>query len=240
LTEEKRNNEVDEVILEGGGQGSDSVTLSVDVISMLAGMAASEVEGIAWMSGNIVDGIAEKLGREEYSRGIKVDMEKERVILDMYLVVEYGFKIKKVTDELRSTVRERIEETIGLEEVTVNIHVQGINFKPGQNKGGPRKEEPVKKKAPEKPGEQEEMESSGNGTRREVQGYREEVKGYKEDISRQVRQKEPQKGEEQKKQEWPESSSRREVQGYRDEVKGYKEEHGRSGNEKSRFNKIEI
>ncbi len=143
MSEEKNNPDVAEVVLEeSDSSSSDSVSISSEVISILAGIAAGEVEGLAGMSGSIVGGIAEKLGRKDFSRGIKVHLEDTRVTLDLYIVVEYGYKIKEVTDELKKSVRHAIENTTGLQVVSVNIHVQGINL-PG------REEKPEKEEAEE-------------------------------------------------------------------------------------------
>jgi len=127
LSEEKRH-QPEEIVLNDHEEDADSVRISSDVIGILAGTGASEVKGLAGMSGSIVGGIAEKLGRKDFSRGIKVSLEDSRVTLDLYVIVEYGYRIQEVTEELKKTVRSSVEETTGLKVVSVNIYVQGIHL----------------------------------------------------------------------------------------------------------------
>lgn len=106
----------------------DSVRISPDVIGIITGIAATEVEGIAGMSGGIVDGIAEKLGRKDFSKGIKVRLEGEAVSFDLNVVVDYGVRIMETAKKLKQKVRETVEEVTGLTVASINIHVIGINL----------------------------------------------------------------------------------------------------------------
>ena len=107
---------------------ADSVRISPEVIGIVAGIAASEVTGIAGMSAGLVGGIAEKLGRKDLAKGIKVHQEEDRVKLEINLIVEYGAKIPAITQVLRDAVRRSVEETTGLKVTAINIHVQGISL----------------------------------------------------------------------------------------------------------------
>lgn len=106
----------------------DSVRISPEVIGIITGIAAQEVEGIAGMSGGIVDGIAEKLGRKDFSKGIKVRLEGEMVSLDLNVVVDYGVRIMETAKKLKHKVRTTVEEVTGLPVAAINIHVIGINL----------------------------------------------------------------------------------------------------------------
>ncbi len=133
-----------EILIEKGGPEaeSDSVRIAAEVIGILAGIAASEVPGIAGMSGGLVGGIAEKLGRRDLAKGIRVHQEGERVKLDVNIIVEHGVKISEVARELRKTVRDSVEQTTGLNVVAINVHVLGlhINKEDEKAKGEPEKE----------------------------------------------------------------------------------------------------
>lgn len=133
-----------EILIEKGGPEaeSDSVRIAAEVIGILAGIAASEVPGIAGMSGGLVGGIAEKLGRRDLAKGIRVYQEGERVKLDVNIIVEHGVKISEVAKELRKTVRDSVEQTTGLNVVAINVHVLGlhINKEDEKAKGEPEKE----------------------------------------------------------------------------------------------------
>ncbi len=128
MSEEKEDNDFKEVVLNEGDTESDTVRISPEVISMVAGLAAHEVAGVAGMSGSIVGGIAERLGKKDFSRGIKVNLDNQEVTLDLYLIVEYGYRIQEVAEELKKAVRGSIEDTTGLTVSKVNIHVQGIHL----------------------------------------------------------------------------------------------------------------
>ncbi len=114
--------------LEAKGAEGDSVRISPEVIGIITGIAAGEVEGIAGMSGGIVDGIAEKLGRKDFGKGIKVRLEGEIVSLDLNVVVEYGVRIMETAKKLMQKVRTTVEEVTGLPVASINIHVIGINL----------------------------------------------------------------------------------------------------------------
>ncbi|NMA92108.1 MAG: Asp23/Gls24 family envelope stress response protein [Firmicutes bacterium] len=128
MSEEKKLDP--EIVIEKGvpEEESDSVRIAAEVIGILAGIAASEVPGIAGMSGGLVGGIAEKLGRRDLAKGIRVHQEGNRVKLDANIIVEYGAKISEVAKKLRQAVREAVEETTGLNVVAINVHVLGIHL----------------------------------------------------------------------------------------------------------------
>lgn len=121
-------------------QGRDSVRISPDVIGIVAGIAAQEVEGVAGMSGGIVDGIAQRLGRKDFSKGIKVALEKETVSLELTVVVDYGVKIMETAKQLKQKVRATVEEVTGLAVASINVHVIGINLAKEQSGDSPSQE----------------------------------------------------------------------------------------------------
>jgi uncharacterized alkaline shock family protein YloU len=105
-----------------------SVKISDDVVAIIAGLAATEVKGVAGMSGGIAGGIAELLGRKNLSKGVKVTIGEKEVTVDLYIVVEFGVKIPDVAWEVQDKVKKAIETMAGLNVVDVNIHVQGVNM----------------------------------------------------------------------------------------------------------------
>ena len=110
-----------DVDLENGG----TIRYANEVIAIIAGVAASEVDGIAGMatSGGI------SLGRSRsITRGIKVDVAGEDVSVELYIVVEYGSPIQKVASEVQENVRKAIETMTGLHVINVDVHVQGVSF----------------------------------------------------------------------------------------------------------------
>lgn len=105
-----------------------AIRIADEVVSIIAGLAATEVEGVAYMSGGIVGGIAEALGRKNLSKGVKVDVGEEEAAVDLYLIVSYGSRIPDVAWSVQENVKKAIETMTGLNVVKVNVHVQGVNF----------------------------------------------------------------------------------------------------------------
>ncbi len=104
------------------------VKIADEVVSIIAGMAANEVEGVASMSGGIGGGIAEALGRKNVTRGVKVEVGIEDAKIDIFIVAKYGERIPDVAWDIQENVKKAVETMTGLTVTTVNIHVQGIQF----------------------------------------------------------------------------------------------------------------
>ncbi len=109
-----------------------SIRIADEVVSIIAGLAATEVEGVAYMSGGIVGGIAEALGRKNLSKGVKVEVGEEEAAVDLYLIVSYGSRIPDVAWSVQENVKKAIESMTGLKVIKVNVHVQGVNFPQAQ------------------------------------------------------------------------------------------------------------
>ena len=112
-----------DIDLHNGG----TIKYATEVIAIIAGVAAGEVDGIAGMvtSGGIGDIISRN---RNITRGIKVEMGTEEVSIDIYTIVEYGQPIQKVALEVQENVRKAVESMTGLHVVKVDVHVQGVSF----------------------------------------------------------------------------------------------------------------
>jgi len=99
-----------------------------EVVAIVAGLAATEVQGVAGMSGGIAGGIAEMLGRKNLSKGVRVEVGEEQAAVDLFVVVEYGVHIPTVAWNIQENVKRAIESMTGLQVVEVNVHVQGVHF----------------------------------------------------------------------------------------------------------------
>ena len=112
-----------DVDLENGG----TIKYANEVIAIIAGVAASEVEGIAGMCTS--GGISDIIGRNRsITRGVKVEIGSEEASVELYIVVEYGSPIQKVASEAQENVRKAIETMTGLKVINVDVHVQGVSF----------------------------------------------------------------------------------------------------------------
>ncbi len=105
-----------------------SVRIADDVVGVIAGIAAAEIEGIAGMSGGLVGDLSEMLGKKNLSKGVKVKVGEKECAIDLFLVVEYGVRIPDVAVQVQENVKRAVESMTGLEVVEVNIHVQGVSF----------------------------------------------------------------------------------------------------------------
>lgn len=108
--------------------GYGSVKISNDVVAIIAGVAATEIEGVAGMSGGITGGITEMLGMKNLSKGVKVEVGDKEAAIDLFIVVEYGSKIADLGEKVQENVKSTVETMTGLNVVEVNINIQGVNF----------------------------------------------------------------------------------------------------------------
>lgn len=106
-----------------------NLNISEDVIGIIAGLAASEVEGIAGMTLGFVDGINQILGsNKKYSKGVKISLDGKKVVIDLYVNVKYGVRIPDIAWAAQNAVKSAVENMTGLDVTSVNINVQGITF----------------------------------------------------------------------------------------------------------------
>lgn len=120
--EENRNTYT---IHEDGSIGE--VRIADDVVAVIAGLAATEVDGVASMAGNITNELVAKLGMKNLSKGVRVDVSDSGVVVDLALVIRFGVNIKTVTIAVQEKVKSAIETMTGLNVVNVNIRVANLS-----------------------------------------------------------------------------------------------------------------
>ena len=103
-----------------------SIRIADEVVSIIAGLAATEVDGVAGMSGGIAGGIAEMLGRKNFAKGVKVEVGEKEAAVDLFVIVKYGVRIPDIALAVQENVKQAIETMTGLSVVEVNIHIQGV------------------------------------------------------------------------------------------------------------------
>ena len=104
------------------------IEISNDVIAVIAGVAVSEVQGVASMSGGFAGGITEVLsGKKNMAKGIKVDKTENSAKIDVNIIVEYGSRIPDVAFEIQNRVKKSVESMTGFKVEEVNVHVQGVD-----------------------------------------------------------------------------------------------------------------
>lgn len=104
------------------------VRIADEVVSIIAGLAATEIEGVSAMSGGIGGGIAEVLGRRNFSKGVKVEVGEEETKIEIFIIVDYGVRIPDVAWDIQESVKKAVETMTGLKVTDVNIHIQGVHF----------------------------------------------------------------------------------------------------------------
>jgi uncharacterized alkaline shock family protein YloU len=105
-----------------------AIKITDEVVAIIAGIAAMEVPGVTGMSGGIAGGIAEALGRKNLSKGVKVEVGEKEAAIDLYIIVDYGYRIPDVAWSIQEKVKRAVEDMTGLNVVEVNIHIQGVNI----------------------------------------------------------------------------------------------------------------
>lgn len=117
--------------LDQDNDSTGTITYANEVIAIIAGVAANEVEGVAGMCSG--GGITDVFGRNKnITRGVKVELGTEEAAVDIYLIIEYGTPIQTAVSNVQENVRKAIESMTGLHVVRVDVHVQGVSFEKEQ------------------------------------------------------------------------------------------------------------
>lgn len=125
--EENNNKEELNEVLESE-TAENTIKISDDVVSIIAGKAVSEVEGVSSMAGGFAGGITEVLsGKKNFSKGIKVEVGEKETKIDVNIIVEYGTRIPDIAFEIQNRVKKAVENMTGLKVLEVNVHVQGVH-----------------------------------------------------------------------------------------------------------------
>ncbi|WP_257349119.1 Asp23/Gls24 family envelope stress response protein [Pseudalkalibacillus decolorationis] len=114
-------------------QQQEGLKFSEEVIKKIAGIAASEVEGIDSMSSGFVEGFAERLGRTNLTKGVSVEVGEKQVAVDLSVIVEYGQNIPDVYKKVVQNVKSSIVKMTGLEVVEVTMHVEDVSTEDEKN-----------------------------------------------------------------------------------------------------------
>jgi uncharacterized alkaline shock family protein YloU len=103
------------------------VHIADEVIAIITGLAATEVDGVAGMVGNFTGGLVEMLGKKNLAKGVIVEVGEQDVSLELSIIVEFGSSIPEVTEKVQQKVKNAVETMTGLEVEEINIRVAGVN-----------------------------------------------------------------------------------------------------------------
>lgn len=105
------------------------IELAPEVIEVIAGIAVTEVEGVAATRGTIASGVAERFGKKVHSKGVKSSFSEDgAIIIDVYCSVKFGHSIPKVAKSVQSQIRQSIFDMTSIETSEVNVHITGVQF----------------------------------------------------------------------------------------------------------------
>ena len=108
------------------------IRVADDVVSIIAGLAATEVEGVGSMAGNITNESVAKTGIKNLSKGVRVDVMDGIVTVDLNLNIKYGYAIPEVSGNVQERVHTAIETMTGLTVGTINVRIASVDM--GNNK----------------------------------------------------------------------------------------------------------
>ena len=106
-----------------------AIRIADEVVATVAGLAAADVEGVASMSGGWGTDLVEKLGKKSFGKGIKVEVVEEQTKIDIFIVVEFGYQIPDVAENVQKEVKMAVETMTGLTVSMVNVHIVGVSMK---------------------------------------------------------------------------------------------------------------
>ena len=104
------------------------VKIASDVVAAIAALAATEIDGVYSMAGNITNELIGKLGMKNLSKGVKILMEGDIVRVDMMVVVNYGYSIPEISEQVQERVSQQIENMTGLSVSEVNVRIAGVKL----------------------------------------------------------------------------------------------------------------
>ncbi|SHO52557.1 Asp23/Gls24 family envelope stress response protein [Anaerocolumna xylanovorans] len=104
------------------------VQIADEVVATIAALAATEVEGVAAMSGNATRELISKLGMKGYSKGVKIEVNTDSVAVDLSLTLSYGYSIPETSRQVQEKVKTAIENMTGLSVSEVNVRISDVNI----------------------------------------------------------------------------------------------------------------
>jgi len=109
------------------------IDISKTAVATIANRAVNQCYGVVGMANkNLVNGISKILSRDS-KRGIEIAIEDDEIIVDVYVIVEHGTRIRVVAESIQNTVKFHVEKAIGIPVRAVNVYVHGLRLSNGQS-----------------------------------------------------------------------------------------------------------
>ena len=106
-----------------------TIHIADEVLAVVAASAALEVEGVSSLAANLSSDLAELMGKKVYSKGVRLSVVDGQVLVDISILIQYGFSIPNVAKKVQEAVMSAVANTSGMEVSRVNIQVSGISFR---------------------------------------------------------------------------------------------------------------
>ncbi|MFB5662001.1 Asp23/Gls24 family envelope stress response protein [Alteribacillus sp. HJP-4] len=104
------------------------IEISPEVIEVIAGLAATEVEGVFSLRGNFAAGVVERLGRKNHGKGVKTDLGEDGVNISISLIMNYGVSVPEVAKNVQTNIQQALQTMTSVKIGDINVHVLGIHF----------------------------------------------------------------------------------------------------------------
>jgi uncharacterized alkaline shock family protein YloU len=114
------------IVLNSDDQSLGTIQISPQVLEIIAGIAASEVDGVAKMHGSLASGVSELFGRQLDRRGVKLSNNDDQLAIDVDVYVQYGVSVPTIAAEIQNKVKQQVSVMTGLTPTEVNVHIRGI------------------------------------------------------------------------------------------------------------------
>lgn len=105
-----------------------SVRVADDVIAVIAGLAATEVDGISALAGNITNELMSRVGVKNLAKGVRVEVVGQKVKIAISLIIDYGVNIPTTCGKVQERVKSTIENMTGLTVTDVNVRIAGVDM----------------------------------------------------------------------------------------------------------------
>ncbi len=114
------------IILSSEDQSFGTIEVALRVVEIIAGVAASEIDGVSKMYGSLANSFGELLGRSDQRRGVKLTSQNDNLTIDIDVYIDYGVSVPKLAAKIQDRVKQQVTLMTDLNVSEVNIHVKGI------------------------------------------------------------------------------------------------------------------
>lgn len=119
---------INNITIDENNSSVGTVQIADDVVAMIASLAATEVEGVSAMSGNITNELMSKVGMKKLTKGVRVTVLENVVTVDLSVIFLYGYNIPATSKKVQEKVKTAIENMTGLTVADVNIRVAAVKL----------------------------------------------------------------------------------------------------------------